>query len=196
MEKTETVKGKSIKWTYSYDQKGRLFEAQLDNRLICQCHYDKDGKRQQDCFPMTHGSWVRNDSYHTDNRLQQAGNNSYTHDEQGFRSIWNNEGKYTLYDYEPDYRLLKVEKQATDEIFEFSHNDNGQRQVKKRNGEVAETYQWLDFIRLSGFHDNKYGYRFIYRDTERTPYAMQREDGTTASLYYDQVGSLRAVANE
>ncbi|CCH48500.1 RHS repeat domain-containing protein [Pseudodesulfovibrio piezophilus] len=195
-EKIETIKGKSIKWTYSYDKKGRLFEAHLDNRLVCQCHYDRGGRRQQDYFPRTHGSQLRNYHYRMDNRLQQAGNNGYTHDKQGFRSIWNSGGKYTLYEYKSDYRLLKAEKRETWEIFEFSHDDNGQRQVKTCNGEVVEAYQWLDFIRLAGFHDGEIGYRFIYEDKERTPYAMQREDGAVAYLYYDQIGSLRVVAHK
>ncbi len=195
-EKTETVKGKSMKWTYSYDKKGRLFEAHLDNRLVCQCHYDRGGKRQQDFFPMTHGSWVRNYRYDFNDRLQQAGNNGYTHDKQGFRSIWNNEGKYTLYEYEQDYRLVKAEKRDTGEIFEFSHDEDGQREAKYRNGEIVEVYKWLDFIRLVGFHNGEDGYRFVYDGNERTPYAMQREDGAVAYLHYDQIGSLRVVADE
>lgn len=196
VEKIETVKGKSIKWTYTYDKKGRLFEAHLDNRLVCQCHYDRDGRRQQDLFPLTHGSWVRNYRYDFNDRLQQAGNNGYTHDKQGFRSIWNNEGKYTLYEYAPDFRLMKTEKRDTGENFEFSHDEDGQREVKYRNGEMVEAYKWLDFIRLEGFHDGEDGYRFVYDGNERTPYAMQREDGAAAYLYYDQVGSLRVVADE
>jgi len=195
-EKTETVKGKSIKWTYSYDKKGCLFEAHLDNRLVCQCHYDRDGRRQQDYFPRTHGSQLRNYHYRMDNRLQQAGNNGYTHDKQGFRSIWNHEGKYTLYKYAPDYRLLKVEIPDDKVIFEFAHDEDGQREYKYRNGEVVEAYKWLDFVRLAGFHDGEAGYRFAYDGDERTPYAMQREDGVVAYLYYDQVGSLRVVADK
>ena len=34
-----------------------------------------------------------------------------------------------------------------------------------------------------------------FYDGGRTPYAMEREDGATASLSYDQVGSLRVVAD-
>jgi RHS repeat-associated protein len=195
IEKTETVNGKPMNWTYSYDKKGRLHEARLDNRLICQCQYDRQGRRQQDYFPRTHGSQMRNYSYRMDNRLQQAGNNGYTHDERGFRSIWNSGGKYTLYEYAPDYRLLKVEKPDDKVVFEFTHDDNGQRETKYRNGEMVEAYKWLDFLRLAGFHDGEIGYRFAYNGEERTPYAMQREDGIEAYLFYDQVGSLRVVAD-
>ncbi|MDD4732959.1 MAG: RHS repeat-associated core domain-containing protein [Desulfovibrio sp.] len=68
--------------------------------------------------------------------------------------------------------------------------------MKYRNGEMVEAYKWLDFIRLAGFHDGESGYRFRYDDDERTPYAMQREDGAVAYLYHDQVGSLRVVADQ
>ena len=130
-----------------------------------------------------------------DNRLQQAGNNGYTHDENGFRSIWNSGGNYTLYEYAPDYRLVKAEKRDTGEVFEFSHDKEGRRSAKYCNGEPVEAYRWLDFLRLEGFHDGEFAYRFTYNDGERTPYAMEREDGAVAYLFYDQVGSLRVVAD-
>lgn len=196
VEKTETVSGKSVKWMYSYDKKGRLYEAHLENRLICQCHYDKSGRRQQDYFPMTHGKQVRNYSYRMDNRLQSAGNNGYTHDDKGFRSIWDNEGRYTTYAYAPDHRLLRAEQKDRGAVFTFDHDSNGQREIKRRNGEMVEAYAWLDFIRLAGFHDGEDGYCFAYDGEAYTPYAMQREDGAIAYLHYDQVGSLRVVADE
>ena len=196
VEKVETVKGKAVKWTYRYDKKGRLHEAHLDNRLVCRCLYDKQGRRSQDSFPATHGSEVRNYGYTVDNRLQQAGNNGYTHDANGFRTIWNHKGKYTTYQYAPDYRLLKAEQENDGTIFTYDHDENGQRKTKYRNNTPVEAYQWLDAIRLAGFHDGETGYSFVYNGDERTPYALKGEDGPVAYLHYDQIGSLRAVADE
>ena len=193
--KTETIKGKAMTWTYAYDKEGRLTGAHLDGRTVCDINYDREGRRASDYFPHldTH---YRNYAYSVmDNRLQQTGNNGYTHDENGFRSIWNSGGKYTLYEYAPDYRLMKAEKRETGEVFEFSHDEEGRREAKYCNGELVEAYRWLDFLRLDGFHDGEFAYRLAYRDGERTPHAMEREDGATASLYYDQVGSLRVVAD-
>ena len=195
IEKTETVAGRAVTWTYAYDKEGRLTGAHLDGRTVCDINYDREGCRVSDYFPHldTH---YRNYAYSgMDNRLQQAGNNGYTHDENGFRSIWNSGGKYTLYEYAPDYRLLKAEKRETGDLFEFSHDEEGRREAKYCNGELVEAYRWLDFLRLKGFHDGQSAYRFAYRDGERTPHAMEREDGAVASLYYDQVGSLRVVAD-
>jgi len=194
-EKIETVAGKAATWAYTYDKVGRLTGAKRDGRTVCDIGYDREGRRSRDYFPHLDTQY-RNFTYSVmDNRLQRAGNNGYTHDKNGFRSIWNHGGQYTLYGYDPDYRLLKAEKRETGEIFEFTHDDQGRRAVKYRNGRPVEAYRWLDFLRLDGFHDGESGYRFAYRDGERTPYAMRRGDGAEAYLFYDQVGSLRVVAN-
>ena len=196
VEKAETVGTSTVTWTYAYDRDSRLAEAYLDGRTICQCRYDNRGRRTQDYFPRSLGNRVRNYRYTADNRLQAAGNNRYTHDKQGFRSIWNSGGRYTTYAYAPDCRLLKATQEDTGTVFVFSHDDNGQREEKYHNGEMVEAYVWLDFTRLAGFHDGEHNYRFAYDADERTPFSMQRDDNAMASLFYDQVGSLRVVADQ
>jgi len=69
------------------------------------------------------------------------------------------------------------------------------RVAKYLNSELVEAYQWLDFVRLAAFYDGQHQYEFAYREGERTPYAMRRDDGTVAGLFHDQVGSLRVVAD-
>jgi len=130
-----------------------------------------------------------------ENRLLRAGNDSYTHDEKGFRSIWSHGGTYYLYKYSPDYRLLRMEVEDQNRVFTYRHDDNDQRIAKYCNGQLIEAYAWLDFVRLAGFHDGQHGYEFAYQDEARTPYAMRRDDGAIAYLFYDQVGSLRVVAD-
>ena len=195
VEKTEIVVGRTNVWKYAYDKAGRLFEAHLDNRLVCQCYYDRDGRRQRDYFPATVGSSYRDYRYNLDNRLMSAGNNGFTHDENGFRSIWSNGGTYHLYEYAPDYRLLKMEVENQNRVYTFRHDEQGRRAAKYFNGQLVEAYQWLDFIRLGAFHDGRMGYEFGYGDGERLPSVMRREDGTVFTLHYDQVGSLRVVAD-
>lgn len=195
IEKQETVAGRSVTWKYSYDKEGRLFEAHLGSRLICQCYYDKEGRRQRDYFPATVGPNYRNFQYNQDNRMMSAGNNGFTHDDNGFRSIWSNGGTYHLYEYAPDYRLLKMEVENQNRVYTYRHGEDGQRTAKYFNGELVEAYQWLDFIRLGAFHDGRMGYEFGYGDNKRTPSAMRREDGAIFTLHYDQVGSLRVVAD-
>jgi len=195
VENLEKVKGESYKWTYKYDKEGRLGEAILNGRRVCKCEYDLEGRRIQDVFPLTCGTWIRNFEYRMDNRLSRAGDNGYTHDKNGFRSIWNNRGKYTTYKYASDYRLLEAHLEDDDTRYTFDHDDNGQRMAKYRNGSIVEAYRWLDLIRLRAFHDGAHGYRFVYEDETRMPYAMEREGGVDFFLYYDQIGSLRVVAD-
>ncbi len=194
-EKIETVQGRDRRWAYSYDARGRLTEARLDQRLICQCHYDRDGRRQRDYFPASHGFSTRDYRYTPDDRLLAAGNNGYVHDANGFRSIWNSEGRYTLYAYAPDYRLLGVDKRDDGLVFEFAHDGDGRRAVKFRDGRPVEAYRWLDFLRLAGFRDVGCWYEFAYARGERTPLAMRRDDGAVFRLHCDQIGSLRVVAD-
>ncbi|MBU4557840.1 MAG: RHS repeat-associated core domain-containing protein [Pseudodesulfovibrio sp.] len=196
IEKTETVQGAPAVWTYAYDHAGRLAEAKLNGRFVCQCRYDKQGCRSHDWFPRTHGSQIRNFSYTMANRLQSAGNNGYTHDKQGMRLLWNHGGNYTRYEYATDHRLLRATREWDDTVFEFAHDDNGQRAAKFRDGTLIEAYHWRDFIRLAAFHDGTHEFVFVYRSDERTPHAMRRDDGAVFTLHYDQVGSLRVVADQ
>nr|WP_287411875.1 RHS repeat-associated core domain-containing protein [Pseudodesulfovibrio sp.] len=195
VEKDEHVAGNTGVWTYSYDTEGHLLKAYLDGRLISQCHYDKQGRRIRDYFPATVGPNYRDYQYTSDNRLMLAGGNQYSHDEKGFRSIWSNKGTYTLYTYSPDYRLLKTEIENQNQTFTYRHDKNGQRTGKLLNGQLVEAYAWLDFMRLAGFHDGKHEYELAYEDKKRTPYAMRRDDGMITYLFFDQIGSLRVVAD-
>ncbi|WP_272699843.1 RHS repeat domain-containing protein [Desulfovibrio sp. Fe33] len=195
VEKTETVAGTPATWEYIYDGGGRLTEAHLDGRLICQCHYDREGRRSRDYFPATVGPHYRDYRYTLDNRLLRAGNNTYTHDDNGFRSIWAKGATYLLYEYAPDYRLLRMEIEDQNRVYTFDHDENGQRIAKYCNGQLVEAYHWLDFVRLGGFHDGQHAFEFAYRNDERIPFAMRRDDGTVFGLFSDQVGSLRVVVD-
>ena len=196
IEKQETVAGKSVTWKYSYDKEGRLFEAHLDGRLICQCDYDRQGHRIRDYLPATAGPGYREYQYTMDNRLLRAGKNTYTHDDNGFRSIWSNGGTYHIYEYVPDYRLLKMEVENQNRVYTYRHDEEGRRTAKYQNGQLVEAYQWLDFIRLRAFHDGRMDYEFGYGEGGRLPSAMRREDGAVFTLHCDQVGSLRVVADQ
>nr|WP_287411482.1 hypothetical protein [Pseudodesulfovibrio sp.] len=184
LEKTETVAGTPVTWKYSYDKEGRLFEAHLDHRLICQCYYDKEGRRLRDYLPATCGYNYRDFQYKLDNRLLHAGDSTYVHDDKGFRSMWCRKGTYHHYKYAPDYRLLRMEVEGQDRVYSFRHDENGQRTAKYLNKQLVEAYQWLDFVRLGAFHDGRMSYEFGYEEGERLPSAMRREDGFTFTLHY------------
>ncbi len=193
IEKTETVADRPTTWTYAYDEAGRLTGAQHDGHTVCDIGYDREGRRSRDYFPHLDTSY-RNFEYTMDDRLSLAGNNNYIHDENGFRSIWNNGGQYTLYQYAPDHRLLSAEWPETAKLT-FDHDDQGRRAAKYRDGKLVEAYAWHDLIRMATFFDGKHEFEFAYREDERTPFAMRRDDGTVFGLFYDQIGSLRVVVD-
>ncbi|WP_319469496.1 RHS repeat-associated core domain-containing protein [uncultured Pseudodesulfovibrio sp.] len=195
IEKTEKVAGEPVTWTYAYDKAGRLAKCERNGWPVCDCWYDRAGRRACDSFPKSVEGDLRRYEYDMDNRLSRAGKNSYMHDENGFRSMWNHKGKYTLYEYSSDYRLLKADQKDEGRTFTFRHDDEGRRIAKYCNGELVEAYEWLDFIRLAGYWDGRNSYEFAYEDDERTPFAIRRDDGAVAYLFHDQVGSLRVVAD-
>ncbi len=154
------------------------------------CQYDNQNRRER--------SWVsepmpeeRGYHYHG-NRFAGEGTSSMHHDEHGFRAMLEHHGGDTeRYEYAPDYRLLRVEKNG--DLVEYEHDENGQRTAKWVNGVLSESYKWLDFIRLDQAMIHGAQMRFHYAGNERLPDAMTR-NGTNYGLHYDQVGSLRVVA--
>jgi len=75
------------------------------------------------------------------------------------------------------------------------HDPLGRRIAKEINGTITEKYLWQGLTRLLAVYDkdNNLTMRFEYADS-RMPYSMTR-GGSTYYLAYDQVGSLRIVAD-
>jgi hypothetical protein len=80
-------------------------------------------------------------------------------------------------------------------IIEYLHDPLGRRIAKKVNGAVTEKYLWQGLTRLLAVYDGSDNLlmRFEYAD-DRMPMAVIAE-GVTYYLAYDQVGSLRVVAD-
>ncbi len=80
-------------------------------------------------------------------------------------------------------------------VIEYVHDPLGRRIAKKVNGTVTEKYLWQGLTRLLAVYDGNDSLlmRFEYADA-RMPVAMTK-DGVTYYLAYDQVGSLKAVAD-
>jgi RHS repeat-associated protein len=79
-------------------------------------------------------------------------------------------------------------------LIEYVHDPLGRRIAKKMNGIIVEKYLWQGLTRLLAVYDGSDNLirRFEYADA-RMPVAMT-SGGTTYYLTYDQVGSLRVVA--
>ncbi len=80
-------------------------------------------------------------------------------------------------------------------MIEYVHDPLGRRIAKKVNDVITEKYLWQGLTRLLAVYnaDDTLRMRFEYADA-RMPVAMTK-DGVTYYLGYDQVGTLKAVAD-
>jgi len=80
-------------------------------------------------------------------------------------------------------------------VIEYEHDPLGRRIAKKVNGVITEKYLWQGRTRLLAIYDGSENLlmRFIYADG-RLPVAME-SGGVRYALVYDQVGTLKLVAD-
>jgi RHS repeat-associated protein len=98
------------------------------------------------------------------------------------------------YDYSVQGELLKV--QLPDKrIISYDHDPLGRRIAKRIDGVIVEKYLWQGLTKLLAVYDgaDNLKQRFEYADG-RMPASMTAE-GVRYFLAYDQVGSLRLVAD-
>jgi RHS repeat-associated protein len=133
-------------------------------------------------------------TYDDEDHLLTVGDASYQYDADGYlttRAVGVDE---TTYKYSTRGELLSVTLPDGTAI-EYVHDPLGRRIAKKVGGVVTEKYLWKGLTQLLAVYDggDNLVMRFLYADS-RMPVAMEKG----AALYYlsyDQVGSLRAVAD-
>ncbi|WP_187170526.1 RHS repeat domain-containing protein [Salidesulfovibrio onnuriiensis] len=187
----EHVDGMCREYEYIYDEAGRLYNVRRDGVGVEQYLYDRQGRRRSDFNSLREGL-SRGFFYSDDDRLLRAGDMHYHHDGLGFRFARSAENWTWRYWYSPDYRLVRVNLPEGGCV-EYSHDEDGQRILKTVNGRQDERYQWHDKTTLAAYHDGMSWSEFEY-GRERMPHAMYR-GGKRYSLHYDQVGTLRVVAD-
>jgi RHS repeat-associated protein len=159
--------------------------------------YDENGTR---VFEMNtlRGIAGRSYQYSDEDHLLKAGEWAYQYDPDGFLTAKINSTApatdRSLYSYSARGELLTVILPDGKRI-DYVCDPLGRRIAKKVNGVVVEKYLWQGLTRLLAVYDggNILRQRFEYAD-ERMPVAMKM-GGSTYYLSYDQVGSLRLVAD-
>jgi RHS repeat-associated protein len=119
---------------------------------------------------------------------------TYAYDLDGFLTTKTDGTDVTTYSYSSRGELLNVTlPDAT--VVEYVHDPLGRRIAKKVDGNIVEKYLWQGLTRLLAVYDGSDNLlmRFEYADS-RMPVAMM-SGGTSYYLTYDQVGSLRVVAD-
>ena len=119
---------------------------------------------------------------------------TYAYDPGGFLQSKTDGSDVTGYSYSSMGELLSVTL-PDNTLIEYVHGPLGRRIAKKVDGVLTEKYLWQGLTRLLAVYDGSDNLlmRFEYADG-RMPVSMTK-GGVTYYLAYDQVGSLRAVAD-
>jgi RHS repeat-associated protein len=158
--------------------------------------YDENGTRIYEMNTLR-GIVNRSYEYSDEDHLLKAGEWTYQYDPDGFLTNKTNSTNPTnkiQYFYSSRGELLTVILPDGKRI-DYVCDPLGRRIAKKVNGVVVEKYLWQGMTRLLAVYDGGsiLRQRFEYAD-ERMPGAM-KIGGSTYYLTYDQVGSLRLVAD-
>jgi len=182
-QKTENTDAGQDVYNYGYDEMGRLISVHKNTQQIETYTYDANGNRV--------GSGI---TYTIEDQLETINGKTYAYNLDGYlSSILSSEGT-THYNYGTMGELGSVVL-ADSTTIEYVHSANNQRIAKKVNGVITEKYLWADFTTLLAVYDgnDNLKIRFSYID-ERMPYKMDYE-GNTYYLAYDQIGTLKSVAD-
>lgn len=193
LSKTETVNGSTVAYAYTYDAMGRLLTVKKDGTLVEEYQYGLNGSRTYEMNSLK-GESGRTYSYSVEDHLLSAGGVNYVFDADGFLTKKTQGSDVTNCTYSSRGELLHVTLPGGKSI-DYLHDPLGRRIAKKVNGTIVEKYLWRGLTRLLAVYDgsDKLLMRFEYADG-RMPVAMTA-GGATYYLGYDQVGSLRTVAD-
>ena len=191
--KTETVEGITSNYIYTYDSVGRLLTVTKDNNLVEEYQYGPNGNRTYE-MNLLKGVSGRTFTYSDEDHLLTAGDTNYQYDADGFLTTKTQGTNVTYYNYSSRGELMTVTL-PNGRLIEYINDPLGRRIAKKIDGVITEKYLWQGLTRLLAVYDggNNLVMRFEYADA-RMPVAMT-VNGTTYYLTYDQVGSLRGVAD-
>jgi len=164
-----------------------------DGALVEEYQYGANGARVSEMNALR-GISSRTMIYSDEDHLLTAGATTYQYDADGYLLIKTKGTQITNYSYSSVGELLQVVL-PDNKTIEYLYDPLGRRIAKAINGTTTEKYLWRDLTQLLAVYDgsNNLLMRFEYAD-ERLPAAMT-SGGNTFYLTYDQVGSLRVVAD-
>jgi RHS repeat-associated protein len=192
-QKIETAGDSTSNYIYTYDQMGRLLTVTKDGALVEEYQYDPNGTRNYEMNALR-GISGRNFTYSEEDHILTAGATTYQYGLDGFLTKKADGTNITNYVYSSRGELLSVNL-PDGRVIEYIHDPLGRRIAKKIGGVIVEKYLWQGLTRLLAVYDGSDNLlmRFEYAD-DRVPVAVTTE-GVAYYLSYDQVGSLRVVAD-
>ncbi len=187
------MNGTVSEYDYIYDSMGRLLTVIKDSSLVEEYQYGLNGTRIYE-MNTAKGIAGRALTYSDEDRLLTAGTIHFGYNLDGFLSTRTEETDVTSYDYSSNGELLSVTL-PDGTLIEYIHDTLGRRIAKKVNCIITEKYLWHGMTSLLAVYDgaDNLVMRFEYADG-RMPVAMTSA-GITYYLTYNQVGSLKLVAD-
>jgi len=173
---------------YQYDEEGRLQVVHYEGKPVEVYRYNRMGQR---VFSQVSGGQPLKYSYNEQGQLVQAGEVSYSYDEDGYLAAKQGSDGLTRYHYLESGQLCGVQLPDGREI-EYRFDENGFRAEKLINGKLVQRYQWDDLITLSAVEDRS-GVTRIRYDEDGDAIGMIR-NGQKLLLATDQLGSIFTVA--
>jgi|GEM_PF-3868359 len=174
---------------YQYDEEGRLQVVHYGGKPVEVYRYNRIGQR---VFSQVSGGQPVEYQYNEHGQLVQAGEVTYSYDEDGYLAGKRDSYALTRYRYLENGQLCGVQLPDGREI-EYRFNKNGFRAEKLINGNLVQRYHWEDLITLSAVED-KSGVVHLRYDEDGDAAAMVR-DGQKLLLATDQLGSAFTVAD-
>jgi len=192
-DKAETIDGATSNYVYTYDPMGRLLTVTKDSTLVEEYQYGINGTRTYEINALR-GISGRTFDYSYEDHLLTAGDATYQYNVDGFLTTKIQGTDVTTFDYSSRGELLGVTLPDGPAI-DYVHDPLGRRIAKIVSGVTTEKYLWQGLTRLLAVYDGSDNLvmRFEYADG-RMPVAMTK-GGITYCLTYDQVRSLRLVAD-
>lgn len=191
--KVETLGGPIDTYDYAYDSNGRLVAVKKNNAIVEAYNYDANGNRLQETNAFK-GIVNRSYIFSAEDHLLSAGPDSYLFDLDGFLTRKTTPSGVMTTSYSSRGELLSASLPGGTTIT-YDHDPMGRRIARRVNGVITEKYLWRDAITLLAVYDGNDTLiiRFNYADG-RMPVSIIY-NGDTDYLFYDQIGSLRAVSN-
>ena len=182
-----------VVWDYAYDTLGRLKEVKQSGSIVESYEYDANGNRTFESNAYR-GTSNRAYAYSLEDHVLTAGQDTYQFDADGFLTSKITSAGTTTFTYSSRGELLSAAL-PDGRVLTYDHDPMGRRIAKRINGTIIEKYLSQGATRLLAVYDgsNNLVMRFTYADG-RMPISMTK-GGVTFYLFYDQIGSLRAVVD-
>jgi len=189
-EKTETVDGSTVRFTYEYDGGRRLWRVSRDDVLARTYTYDQNGNRL-----IFDNQGVLDVVYDEQDRLLRYGQTTYTYVATGEWATRTDSSGTTTYQYDVFRNLRKITLPDGTEI-EYVIDGRHRRVGKKVNGNLMQGLLYGDLYKPVAELDGTGNVisRFIYGTRWIVP-AYLIKGGVTYRIISDHLGSPRVVVN-